>query len=84
VNHFHTVLYYFLILLSLLGVHVPPAEVEETKDVVDGRRLRKRSRMIKELDGLLEDNAGKSERDRSTIWRKIQKFLARNDDITNE
>jgi len=40
--------------------------------------------MLKELDGLLEDNAGKAERDRSTIWRKIQKFLARNDDIANE
>ena len=56
----------------------------ETKDFDDGRRGRKRARMLKELDGLLEDNAGKSERDRSTIWRKIQKFLARNDDIANE
>jgi len=56
----------------------------ESKDADDGRRGRKRARMLKELDGLLEDNAGKSERDRSTIWRKIQKFLARNDDIANE
>ena len=56
----------------------------ETKDADDGRRGRKRARMLKELDGLLEDNAGKSERDRSTIWRKIQKFLARNDEIANE
>jgi transcriptional regulator of acetoin/glycerol metabolism len=46
--------------------------------------MRKRARMLQELNGLIEDNAGKSERDRTTIWRKIQKFLARNDDIANE
>ena len=37
-----------------------------------------------ELDGLIEDNAVKTERDRTTLWRKIQKYIARIDDIAKE
>ena len=48
------------------------------------RSSRKRERMMKELVSLNEDNAGKSERDRMTIWRKLQKYISRNDDIANE
>jgi hypothetical protein len=74
----------FLILVGLSALHVPPAQGEVREDVDCGRRVRKRSRMLKELNGLIEDNAGKSERERTSIWRKIQKYLARNDDIANE
>ena len=40
--------------------------------------------MMKELASLNEDNADKSERDRMAIWRKLQKYISRNDDIANE
>ena len=40
--------------------------------------------MLKELESLNEDNAGKSERDRMTIWRKLEKCISRNDDIAIE
>ena len=67
---------------------VVEAKEEKESDAVGtvdpDRRANKRARMKKELDGLIEDNAGKSERDRMEIWRKIQKYLARNDDIANE
>ena len=70
----------------------PLAHPVEAKDGVDavqvsvagGRRVRKQAQIKKELDGLIEDNAGKNERDRLIIWRKIQKYLACNDDIGNE
>jgi hypothetical protein len=77
-------------LLSVFASEHSVAEANEEKEseavgtVDDGRRANKRARMKKELDGLIEDNAGKSERDRMEIWRKIQKYLARNDDIANE
>ena len=48
------------------------------------RRERRQGRMRKELDGLLEDNAGKTERDKNILWRKIQRILGKNDDIANE
>ena len=48
------------------------------------RRDRKRKRMLKELDSLNADNAGKRERDRMALWRKMQKFISRNDDIATE
>ncbi len=70
--------------MGLSALHVPPDQGEAKEDADDGRRLRKRSRMLQELNGLIEDNAAKSERDRTIIWRKIQKYLARNDDIANE
>ena len=70
----------------------PLAQPVEAKDgvdavqvfVADGRRVRKEAQMKKELDELIEDNAGKTEMDRLIIWRKIQKYLACNDDIGNE
>jgi hypothetical protein len=74
----------FVILVGLSALYVPPDQGEATEDADDGRRMRKRSRMLQELNGLIEDNAGKSERDRTIIWRKIQKYLARTDDIANE
>ena len=70
--------------MGLSALDVPPDQGAAKEDAEDGRRMRKRARMLQELNGLIEDNAGKSERDRTTIWRKIQKFLARNDDIANE
>ena len=48
------------------------------------RNVRKRTRMMRELESLNEDNAGKRERDQMAIWRKMQKFISRNDDIANE
>ena len=51
---------------------------------VFGRNVRKRTRMMRELESLNEDNAGKRERDQMAIWRKMQKFISRNDDIANE
>ena len=47
-------------------------------------RERKRARIMKELESLEEDNSGKMERDRMVIWRKLQKTISRNDDISNE
>ena len=64
-----------------------PKEVKDCAEVPpgdDARLLRKRAQMKKELDGLIADNEGNSERDRMLIWRKIQKYIARNDDIANE
>jgi hypothetical protein len=48
------------------------------------RSTRKRDRIVKELESLNEDHARKMERDRMVLWRKIQKFIARNDDIAIE
>jgi hypothetical protein len=48
------------------------------------RNVRKRARMMRELESLNEDNAGKRDRDQMAIWRKIQTFISRNDDIANE
>ena len=67
----------------------PEEQVAEVPDaVVDSgaseRNVRKRTRMMRELESLNEDNAGKRERDQMTIWRKMQKFISRNDDIANE
>ena len=45
---------------------------------------RKRERMLRELKSLEEDNSEESERERMVIWRKLQKTIARNDDISNE
>ena len=42
-------------------------EDSNTSDA-DALKKRKRKRMRKELDGLIEDNAGKSERDKKEIW----------------
>ena len=76
-----------------IGVSFPyaqPDEVRVPEDVVvenvvsTDRRTRKRDRMMKELASLNEDNAGKSEKDRIAIWRKLQKYISRNDDIANE
>ncbi len=52
--------------------------------VADKIGERKRARMLKELESLKEDNAGKSKRDRTALWRKLQKFVSRNDDIATE
>ncbi len=70
--------------MGLSALYVPPDQGEVRDDADDGRRMRKRSRMLQELNGLIEDNAGKSERDHTIILRKIQKYLPRNDDIANE
>ena len=77
-----------------IGQSFPPAQPDEgglpgaNADVnpVSTNRysLRKRERMMKELAALNEDNAGKSERDRMTIWRKLQKYISSNDNIANE
>ena len=48
------------------------------------RRERRQGRMRKELNGLLEDNAGKTEQDKNILWRKIQRYLGKNDEIANE
>ena len=48
------------------------------------KRGQKRSHMMRELEELQKDKAGKGERDRLALWRKIQKYLSRNDDIANE
>ena len=48
------------------------------------RRARRQGRALKDLDGLLKDNAGKVERDKNIIWRKIQRFVTKNDGIANE
>ena len=50
----------------------------------DALKERKRKRMRKELDGLIEDNAGKTEMDKKEIWRKMEKYLSRNDEIAME
>ena len=47
-------------------------------------RERKRARIMKELESLEEDNSGKMDRDRMIIWRKLQKTISRNDEISNE
>ena len=47
-------------------------------------RERKWARIMKELESLEEDNSGKMERDRMIIWRKLQKTISRNDEISNE
>ena len=52
--------------------------------VADKIGERKRARMLKELESLEKDNAGKSERDRTALWRKLQKVVSRNDDIATE
>ena len=67
--------------LSPLPVQEPDVQIEAQDEV---RRARRQVRVQKELDGLLEDNAGKLERDKNIIWRKIQRFVAKNDGITNE
>ncbi len=77
-----------------IGQSFPPAQPDEgglpgaNADVnpVSTNRysLRKIERMMKELASLNEDNAGKSERDRNTIWRKLQKYISSNDNIANE
>ena len=59
---------------------VPPENIV----VADSIGARKRAKMLKELESLEEDNAGKRERDRVALWRKLQKFVARNDDIATE
>ncbi len=52
--------------------------------VADKIGERKRARMLKKLKSLEKDNAGKSERDRTALWRKLQKVVSRNDDIATE
>ena len=87
-----TNLFVYVILLSMSAFARPLPQPVEAKDgvdavqvsVADGRRVRKEAQLKKELDGLIEDNAGKTEMDRLIIWRKIQKYLACNDDIGNE
>ena len=60
-----------------------PTEVKPSEESLV-RRASRRAKMMKELDGLKEDNAAKTERDRTTLWRKIQKYMSRNDDIAKE
>ena len=87
-----SLIFQFVVLILVSDFHseksVAVAKEEKESEAVGtvdhDRRANKRARMKKELDGLIEDNAGKSERDRMEIWRKIQKYLARNDDIANE
>ena len=83
-----------LIVLSLSAAQCPLPQSTQVKPFVGledantpdaGVAIeRKRKKMKKELDGLLEDNAEKSERDQKAIWRSIQKYLGRNDDIATE
>ncbi len=83
-----------LIVLSLSAAQCPLPQSTQVKPYVGledantpdaGVAIeRKRKRMKKELDGLLEDHAEKSERDQKAIWRSIQKYLGRNDDIATE
>ena len=63
---------------------VPGAIADDNHVSTIRRSSRKRERMMKELASLNEDNADKSERDRMAIWRKLQKYISRNDDIANE
>ena len=74
--------------ISSENVQVPCVDNQAIADVnavsTNRRSSRKRERMVKELASLNEDNAGKSERDRMAIWRKLQKYISRNDDIANE
>ena len=73
-----------LIFKFVLAAELPVVQSELPLAQPDGLKLRKRAQAKKELDDLMADNAGKNERDRVTIWRKIEKYLARNDDIANE
>ena len=54
---------------------------EELKGKKEEKKLK---RALKEVNALRSDNAGRSEADRTAVWRKIQIFLARNDEITTE
>ena len=58
----------------------PPEKIVVADDI----GTRKRAKMLKELESFKEDNAGKRERDRVALWRKLQKFVSRNDYIVNE
>ena len=59
---------------------MPPGKVA----VADNIGARKRARMLKEIESLQKDNEDKSEKDRVALWRKLQKFVSRNDDIATE
>ncbi len=59
---------------------VPLGEVIVAENIGE----RKRTRILKELESLEKDNAGKSERDRTALWRKLQKVVSRNEDIATE
>ena len=77
---------YYLIFLYLSDAEVEisqPIEVKPSEESLV-RRGSRRAKMMKELDGIKEDNAAKTERDRTTLWRKIQKYMSRNDDIAKE
>ena len=72
---------------------MPPGQVAEAKEdsvppgqvaVADTIGARRRARMLKEIESLQKDNEDKSERDRVALWRKLQKFVSRNDDIASE
>ena len=72
---------------------MPPGQVAEAKEdsvppgqvaVGDTIGAHKRARMLKEIESLQKDNEDKSERDRVALWRKLQKFVSRNDGIAIE
>ena len=75
-----------LIVVSLSAVECPLAHSTQVQPCVGledantpdaGVAIeRKRKRMKKELEGLLEDHAEKSERVQKAIWRNIQKYSA--------
>jgi len=65
-----------------LDIAPPPKENSNGEGIK--RESKKRAQALKELEGLIEDNAAKSERDRNILWRKIQTYIGRNDDIGNE
>ena len=54
---------------------------EKLKETKEGKKLK---RALKELNALKSDNAGRSEADRTAVWRKIQIFLGQNDELTTE
>ena len=58
--------------------------LDEEEELKEQRYRKKMSRARKELEALKGDNAGRSEAERTALRRKIQTFLARNDEITAE
>jgi len=66
---------------GILHKHPPLDQKEELKEQKEREKI---TRARKELDALKSDNAGRSEAERTAVKRKIQIFLARNDEITTE
>ena len=55
-----------------------------TEELKEEKKKKTITRARKELEALKSDTAGRSEADRTLMRRKIQTFLARNEEITVE